>query len=145
MKPLSILLLLLFLLLGCQQEKTNAVEGSWQLVTGTVVENGKTTITNYDRDQAFIKVINKTHFAFLLHDTPGNDDTTRLFSAGGGRYELKGTQYTEHLEYCSDRAWEGHDFQFTIRISGDTLVQTGMEHVGSVERMNTERYIRIKE
>jgi hypothetical protein len=117
------LLLLPLILLACQPEKTNPLEGTWQLVTGTIVENGNTTITQYGQDKSFIKVINKTHFTFLLHDL--GKDSTKLFAAGGGRYELEGNNYTEHLEYCSDRAWEGHDFPFTIQISGDTLVQSG--------------------
>jgi Lipocalin-like domain len=137
------LLLIPFILLACQPEKSNPLEGTWQLLTGTIVENGKTTVTDYGRDRSFIKVINKTHFTFLLHDL--QKDSVRLFSAGGGRYELKGNDYTEHLEYCSDRAWEGHDFHFTIQISGDTLIQSGMEKVDTIERMNTEKYIRLKE
>ena len=144
------LLLLPFILFACKQDpnsyrEPNALESTWKLLTGTIVENGKTTITDYTHDQSFIKVINKTHFAFLLHDLPIKKDSARLFSAGGGRYELEGNEYTEHLDYCNDRAWEGHDFHFTIRISGDTLIQTGMEKVDRIERMNTEKYIRIKE
>jgi hypothetical protein len=137
------LLLLPFILLACQTEKNNPLEGSWQLVTGTIVENGNTTITEYGRDRSFIKVINKTHFTFLLHDLDA-PDSARLFAAGGGRYELEGNNYTEHLEYCSDRAWEGHDFPFTIQILGDTLIQSGMEKVEGIERMNTEKYVRMK-
>jgi hypothetical protein len=139
------LFLIPFLLFACQQEKTNSMEGTWKLLTGTILENGKTTITDYTRDRTFIKVINKTHFAFLLHDIPIQPDSARLFSAGGGRYDLEGHEYTEHLDYCSDRAWEGHDFHFTIAISGDTLIQTGTERVDSIVRLNTEKYIRLKE
>lgn len=53
-------------------------------------------------------------------------DTTD-FSAGGGRYELNGDKYTEHLEYCSAKEWESHDFHFTVTIKGDTLIQQGVE------------------
>jgi hypothetical protein len=134
------LLLLPILLMACQTEKVNTLEGTWQLLTGTIIENGNITVTEYGRDQSFIKVINKTHFAFLLHDLQKDS----VFSAGGGRYELEGNNYTEHLEYCSDRNWEGHDFPFTIRITGDTLFQSGIEKVGNIERMNTELYIRVK-
>jgi len=63
-----------------------------------------------------------------------------------GSYTLKGNQYTEHLEYCSDRAWEGHDFNFTLLLKNDTLVQTGREKVESagIDRVNTEKYIRLR-
>ena len=139
------LLLLPFILFACKHEKANTLEGTWKLLSGTIVENGKTTVTDYERDQSFIKVINKTHFAFLLHDLPVTADSARLFSAGGGRYELDGNEYTEHLEYCNDRTWEGHDFHFTIQLSGDTLIQSGIEKVDNIERLNTEKYIRLKE
>lgn len=136
------LILLPFILLACQNEKANSLEGTWQLVTGTIVENGNTTVTDYTHDRSFIKVINKTHFTFLLHDL-GAPDSARLFAAGGGRYKLNGNNYTEHLEYCSDRTWEGHDFPFTITIKGDTLIQSGVEKVGTTERINTEKYVRV--
>jgi hypothetical protein len=53
--------------------------------------------------------------------------------------------YTEHLEYCSARNWEGNDFKFTISIKADTLIQTGVEKVESagVNRVNIEKYIRV--
>jgi hypothetical protein len=117
------------------------------LVSATVVEKGDTTTTDYEGDHAMIKVINGTHFAFLNHDLNQGKDSTRLFSAGGGRYKLNGNQYTEFLEYCSDREWEGHQFQFTIKVSKDTLMQTGIEKVENIgiERQNTEKYVRVKQ
>jgi hypothetical protein len=59
---------------------------------------------------------------------------------------LVGNQYTEHLEYCSAREWEGHDFHFTVSIRNDTLIQTGEEKLESegVNRLNTEKYVRVK-
>jgi hypothetical protein len=54
--------------------------------------------------------------------------------------------YTEHLEYCSAREWEGNDFAFTIHIRNDTLTQSGIEKVESagVNRINIEKYVRVK-
>jgi hypothetical protein len=121
--------------------------GTWQLISGTTIEKGDTTVTYYTKDLAFIKVINDSHFAFLKHDlTKGKDSTTRAFGAGGGSYLLKDSTYTEHLEYCSDREWEGNDFSFTVHILHDTLVQSGIEKVESagINRVNIERYVRVK-
>jgi hypothetical protein len=72
-------------------------------------------------------------------------DSDAVFVSGGGRYSLTDSSYTEHLEYCSARNWEGNDFKFTITVKGDTLIQTGVEKVESegVNRVNTERYIRV--
>jgi hypothetical protein len=122
------------------------IEGTWQLVTGTLIENGDTTVTDYTKDQAMIKIINETHFSFLNHDLKKEKDSTAIFSAGGGRYLLEGDQYTEYLEYCNHREWEGHTFQFTINIDGDTLTQRGVEKIENlnVERYNIEKYTRVK-
>lgn len=119
--------------------------GTWKLLKGTVIENGDTTITDYTKNLSFIKIINGTHFAFLQHDV--NKDSTASFVAGGGRYSLKDSSYTEHLEYCSAREWEGHDFSFTINIKNDTLTQSGIEQIEgtNVNRMNTEQYVRLKD
>lgn len=138
-------------LISCQentQERTsNNIIGTWKLVTGTLIEKGDTTITDYTKDKSFIKIINASHFAFTLHDlNKGKDSASALFSAGSGRYEFDGKNYTEHLEYCSAREWEGHDFTFTVVITGDTLVQSGVEKIESqgINRMNIEKYVRVK-
>lgn len=122
------------------------IVGTWQLLSGTLIENGDTTVTDYTQKTPFIKIINDTHFAFLLHDlTKGKDSA--VYSSGGGRYDLVDSTYTEHLAYCSDRQWEGNDFVFAVTIQNDTLTQTGVEKVESagVNRINTERYVRVKE
>lgn len=120
--------------------------GTWKLVSGTLIERGDTTVTDYTKDRSFIKIINETHFAFLNHDLHKGMDSLKLFGAGGGRYTLKENTYTEHLEYCTDRAWEGHDFPFEISIKNDTLIQSGMEKIESegIERLNIEVYSRVK-
>jgi len=124
--------------------KTISIKGTWKLLTGTLIEKGDTTITDYTKDKSFIKIINDTHFAFLQHDL--RKDSTSGFSAGGGRYTLTGNNYTEHLEYCNAKEWEGHDFAFTVTINGDTLIQTGVEKIEAegINRINTEKYIRVK-
>jgi hypothetical protein len=123
---------------------TLPIQGTWKLLTGTLIEKGDTTITDYTKDLSFIKIINESHFSFLQHDT--RKDSTN-FSAGGGRYTLNGNTYTEHLEYCSAKEWEGHDFTFRVMITNDTLIQTGVEKIEAqgVDRINTEKYIRYKE
>lgn len=143
------ILLLLLIAVACTAKVSNErqITGTWKLISGTLIEKGDTTITDYTKDLSFIKVINDTHFSFLLHDiTGGKDSTTATYSSGGGKYDLADNKYTEHLEYCSDRQWEGHDFSFTLTIKGDTLVQQGVEEVESadVNRLNIEKYVRLK-
>ena len=105
------------------------IEGSWKLLSGTIIEKGDTVVTDYNTTISFIKIINKSHFAFLKHDLKGGKDSTASFGAGGGSYTLNGDNYTEHLEYCNDRNWEGHHFSFQVTISNDTLIQSGVEKI----------------
>jgi hypothetical protein len=120
--------------------------GTWRLITGTIVEKGDSVVTDYTTKVSFIKIINDTHFAFLQHDLNKGKDSGAVFVAGGGSYSLKDSLYTEHLEYCSARDWEGNDFTFTIEIKNDTLIQTGIEKVESagVNRLNIEKYVKVK-
>jgi hypothetical protein len=121
------------------------IEGTWQLVTGTLIEKGDTMITDYTKNISFIKIINDSHFAFLQHDLDKGKDSA-VFVAGGGSYSINDSAYTEHLEYCSAREWEGNDFSFTVKLQHDTLIQRGIEKVESagVNRINIEKYARVK-
>ncbi len=148
---LTILILTTFLF-SCQKSVqevpgTNPIEGTWQLISGTLIEKNATTVTDYTQGRSMIKVINKTHFAFLNHDLNKGIDSTAAFVAGGGPYKLKGDQYTEYLTYCSDRQWEGNEFHFTVKIQNDTLIQSGVEKIEAigVDRVNIEKYARVKE
>jgi len=122
-----------------------AIWGTWKLISGTLIENGDTSVTDYSNNRSFIKIINNTHFAFLSHDLHQGKSADAAFSAGGGTYLLSDSLYTERLEYCSDREWEGNDFSFIISIHKDTLTQTGMEKVSKahINRLNIERYYRL--
>lgn len=133
---------------GDQEAKqaTLPLAGTWRLITGTTMDKKDTVVTDYTKDKSFIKIINDSHFSFLSHDLNKGKALPALFSAGGGSYSLNGDEYTEHLEYCSDREWEGNDFKFKVTINNDTLVQTGIEKIDSigVDRINTEKYVRVK-
>jgi hypothetical protein len=153
MKNCIAFIVLTFMFMACNTSpKTNKppvmsqIEGTWKLINGTLIEKSDTTITDYTKDKSFIKVINKTHFAFMGHDLTKGKDSAAFYSSGGGRYELQDSNYTEHLEYCNNRQWEANDFHFTITISNDTLVQQGVEKIDSigVNRINIEKYVRLK-
>ena len=123
------------------------IKGTWQLFSATLVENGNSTTTDYTKDKKFIKIINDSHFSFTSHDLAhGKDSATAMFSAGAGSYTLKDSLYTESLEFCSAREWEGHDFTFVVTIKNDTLVQSGVEKIEgtNVNRLNIEKYVRVQ-
>jgi hypothetical protein len=126
--------------------KTLPIRGTWKLLTGTLIEKGDTVVTDYTKNRSFIKIINDTHFAFLHHDLNKGKDSAAVFSSGGGSYSLRDSLYTEHLEYCTAREWENNDFTFTLTITNDTLVQSGVEKIVAegIDRINIEKYVRVK-
>jgi hypothetical protein len=155
MKNLMVFILILLILLSCNSSveapgaptAKKPIEGTWKLLTGTLIEKGDTVVTDYTKGKSFIKIINNDHFAFLTHDLSKGKNADSMFVAGGGGYTFHDSSYTEHLEYCNDRQWEGNDFSFTVTINNDTLVQKGIEKIDSlkVDRLNIEKYVRLKE
>ena len=150
MKIKLIFTVFVFVLLSCalnnSKPSRNSIEGTWQLISGTLIEKGVSTVTDYTKKTSFIKIINNNHFAFLQHDLKKGADSSAVFVAGGGSYSLTDSIYIEHLEYCSDRSWEGNDFNFTYSLKADTLIITGIEKVekAGINRVNIEKYSRIK-
>jgi hypothetical protein len=146
MKSIFLLLLIITTICSCTKETKHPIEGTWQLVTGTLIEKGDTVVTDYTKNISFIKIINDSHFAFLQHDLKKGKDSTAVFSSGGGKYTVNDSLYAEHLEYCSAREWENNDFKFNYTIKNDTLIQKGIEKIVSqgVDRVNIEKYVRIK-
>jgi len=122
------------------------IAGTWQLLSHTETTKGVSTVTDYTKDLKMIKIINQTHFAFLVHSVNTAKDSSNNFDAGGGSYTLDGNKYTEHLDYYKDKNWEGKSFDFTIRVKGDTLIQKGLEKVEkeNIDRVIIEKYVRMQ-
>jgi hypothetical protein len=122
------------------------LSGTWQLITGTTITKGVSVITDYTKNQKFLKIRNNTHFAFFTHNLNSPKDSTNHFDAGGGSYTLTGNKYTEHLDFYSDKNWEGKSFDFTVNFKNDTLIQTGLEKVEkeNINRTIIEKYIKVK-
>lgn len=153
----TLLLPVCLLVLSCQTSSTSSpaagaaatdstaaalpIKGTWKLITGTVITKGVPVVTDYTKGSSFIKIRDDSHFAFLKHDLNVAKDSSNHFDAGGGSYSLKGDQYTEHLDYYTDKQYEGQAYTFTVSFHGDTLVQQGME---GADRENIERYLRVK-
>jgi hypothetical protein len=145
----------LLALAACKQPATDTkteepaapIQGTWKLVSGLQITKGDTVVTYPEKgqEQEMIKVINGEHFAFFKHDLkkPG---TKPVFDSGAGTYTLTGADYTENLQYCNYREWEGHSFNFKVSFKGDTLVQKGIEKIDSlkIDHEIVETYIKIK-
>ena len=149
-KPLTFLAVAAFLV-ACNSKNENTqtanpLIGTWKLVSGVTITKGENKPNSYPKGQEMIKIINDTHFAFLNHIVNTPKDSSNMFDAGGGAYTLKGDQYTEHLDYYKDKAWEGKPFTFTITFSGDTLIQKGIEKVEGtgIDRVIIEKYLKLK-
>lgn len=48
------------------------------------------------------------------------------FSAGSGTYKLEGNKYTETVEFFPDPSYIGLSIDFTMRVEGNRLYQSGM-------------------
>ncbi|HTB23948.1 MAG TPA: hypothetical protein VK711_01200 [Puia sp.] len=154
MKLTPVCILMFIALISCESNKNsettavpvNPMIGTWQLISGTTIQGKDTAVTDYTKNKKFLKIINGSYFSFVGHDLTKGKDSMAFYSSGAGTYTLTDSLYTEHLQFCSDRAWEGNDFSFTILIQNDTLTQTGVEKVEKigVNRLNIERYARVK-
>jgi hypothetical protein len=154
MKLLTASILILLALQSCDSKQTsgkaapaaNPLVGTWELISGTTIQGKDTTTTDYTKNRKFLKIINGSHFSFVGHDQSKGKDSLAFYTSGAGTYTLTDSNYTEHLQFCSDRAWEGNDFTFTIVIRNDSLTQTGIEKIEkiNVNRLNIERYVRVK-
>jgi len=136
------------LLFACKekrhQEANNQpdIQGTWKLISGTITDRKSGKIISYPANFSMIKIINNSHFAFLKHSKNPKDSTG--FDAGGGTYLLKGSAYTEHLQYYNNKNWEGKTFDFKLNLVKDTLIQTGLEKVEKegVDRVIVEKYVK---
>ncbi len=152
MKKIALIFFLIASVLGCNSKQASTekiklpILGTWKLLSGTLIERGDTVMTDYTKAVSFIKIINHTHFSFLKHDLNKGNNSQPVFEAGGGTYSLIDSTYTENLDYCSAREWEGNSFTFSITIHNDTLIQKGIEKIekSGIDRLNIENYIRIK-
>lgn len=118
--------------------------GTWQLVASKIIIKGDTTPTFPIEGQEMIKVFNGTHFSFFKHDVNKGKGPNAVFDAGAGTYTLSGNNYSEHLSYCNYREWENRDFTFNVVLKDDTLIQSGIEKIDSlnINQEIIEVYIR---
>jgi len=136
MKVISALIIIA--LISCNQKNSSLqnspapILGTWKLVSSKIITGKDTTATFPVRNQEMIKIFNEDTFAFFKHDTNGAKGDSAVFDAGAGTYKLNGQDYSEHLDYCNYRGWENKDFSFKLRISNDTLIQTGIEKIDSL-------------
>lgn len=119
----------LLTLWSCNRNNSEPViVGTWELVSAKTITKDS-VFSSVHPNERMIKIFNQTHFSFLRHDIHKGKDSLAVFVAGGGKYTLKDTNYTEYLEYLNYRDWEGKVFNFTATVKKDTLVIEGVEKI----------------
>jgi hypothetical protein len=150
--PILLFLFLTGLSLGaCTQgpeksgEETTSILGTWQLLSVLTIEGPDSIWTDYTGRIKGIKMFNETHFAFFQHDLNQGKESDSLYVSGGGPYTYEDGIYTEQLEYCNFRVYENNTFEFELSVSGDTMIQRGMEEVAEagINKYIYETYVRI--
>lgn len=146
MKKHILFIIAIILFISCENKKeSNSIPltGTWRLVSAETTEKDSTYST-FNPKTKMIKIINDSHFAFFNHDLNNGKDSSAVFFGGGGKYTLKDSVYTEHLDFFNDRQWENNKFEFTVKIKNDTLIQKGIEKVEKlgINRIIIEKYIR---
>ncbi len=142
MRRVYVIIVVLITCVSCQKKKAeNSIEGTWKMIYAETKQGDSIQIKDLSNTD-FIKIINKSHFAFINQDY-GNVEN---FYSGGGTYTYRDNQYVEILNFTSVELLRDHKFPFTTKINGDTLTQTGIEEVkaAGMKREIIERYIRIK-
>jgi uncharacterized protein YlbG (UPF0298 family) len=141
MRQICVVIILLIIGVSCQNKSPrNAIEGTWKLIYAETKQGDSIQIKALSNTD-FIKIINSSHFAFINQDY----ENIEKFYSGGGTYTYQENQYVETLSYTSVELIRNHEFPFTVRIKGDTLIQTGIERVkgAGIKRELTEKYIKV--
>ena len=95
--------------------------GTWQLVSTKYGE--AKDFSDYPKEHQRLKMITATHFIWVDYDTR----TKKISSSAGGPYSFREGVYSETIEYVGEgmETYLGKKQEFTIRIDGDKLFQSG--------------------
>lgn len=97
--------------------KTTPLEGTWKLVSANWY-NGNPNYTN----SAIYKIFTGQSVHFVYFD----EKTGKFQGAGGGTYSVKGSNFSEKLEYFSwDSTAVGTMQNYNFKLDGNRLIQTG--------------------
>jgi len=141
MRQICVVIIALITCVCCQSKSSKkAIEGTWKMIYAETKQGDSIQLKSLSNTD-FIKVINSSHFAFINQDY----EHVENFYSGGGTYTFQENQYVETLSYTSVELMRNHEFPFTVRISGDTLIQTGIEDIkaAGIKREITEKYIKV--
>ncbi|UTF58979.1 hypothetical protein [Gilvimarinus sp. DA14] len=129
---------LLLLLLSCfylpvQAADTPDLTGTWELVSGFMIDAEGEKIA-YDLEAMVSrKVLTATDYAFVSRK--GGE----FWAASTGPYIIEGDQYSETPELLSYTVAEGTRYNFTFRLEGDNWYTERTENGKTVEQEHWRR------
>jgi len=136
-----IILLAIACLLSAASSKTNSdtpVKGAWKAIR---IQYGNEPMVTLKENEISHKLFTGTRWSAVSFDK----DTKKITGTAGGTYTLKGSDYTETVEYYSwDSEVVGKTFKFTMTIENSMLHQKGfMEWKGDPNYIIDEFYSRV--
>lgn len=88
------------------------LEGSWQLLSGEVNEQGQ-QLDYAKASMQGVKVISGNHFSFI------SQKDGKFYAAAAGSITLQGQSYSETPKYASYPPMIGETYRFVYRLEGD--------------------------
>jgi hypothetical protein len=137
--------MILGVIFGCTQQKSNPIEGAWQVVSWqNIAGDSLVWELGVDYIGTEMKIWSKNHFAFAGRY---QRDTTFIDNCGGGIYKLHGTHAEENILYFPDQSVVGTTIKLLYELKNDTLIQTwpADENWQVVKsRYNVQKLIRLE-
>lgn len=93
--------------------------GTWELVSTVATRNDSTLMQGGPPDIQAIKILNATDYAVITRRGG------QFMRAGGGRYTLSGSTYTEMVDIASGQYPPNTSATFTITLDGDRWTTEG--------------------
>jgi hypothetical protein len=99
------------------------IQGTWELLAQKAA-GGPVLDVSKSKKGREIKLIVEGHFVWVVYGFKSRTPD----SVGGGTYTLAGVSYVERLDFASPKlvSYVGHDQEFTVKLDGDRLIQTGV-------------------
>lgn len=143
-KILALITVIVLFTVACNKEKTNPIEGAWDLIYAISVDDDT---LSWDFPGYYMgkdmKMWSKEHYIVI---GSFKQDTTEMDNFGGGSYTLDGNIYNETIKYHVDKDLIGQTIRMNIKVSNDTLYQIWpVDETGAFDKANyrEERYIKV--
>ncbi len=95
-------------------ESPGPLDGAWEMVRGKQTRADGSVVEIARSDRQGLKIIGTGHFVYISQDGP-----EVFHGAHGGRCEIDGNEYTEHVDYASLEHMRGQSYTFEFRLEGD--------------------------